>query len=116
MSEGHDSGNGDLRAIKRLVIKPATDRPEIESEIAVHEAFKDTRGFVRSYGCTNPLRGLNLDITTEYSWSLEAYLVMERGSSFLNCFRKVPLILDGDSKRMLGKQLLAGPVAIHDKG
>lgn len=114
--EGYDPGDGDLRAIKKLVLKSAADEPEIESEIAAHEEFKDTRGIVRFYGCTNSLGGINLNATTEHSWPLEVYLVMEKGSSFSDCFRKNSLTLDGVSRRMHCKQLLAGLVATHDKG
>ena len=114
--EGYDPGNGDLRAIKKLVLKSAADKPENESEIAAHEEFKDTRGIVRFYGCTNSLGGINLETATEHSWPLEAYLVMEKGSSFSDCFRKNSHTLDGVSRRMLCKQLLTGLVAIHDKG
>ena len=114
--EGHDPENGDLRAIKKLVIKSAADKPEIESELAAHEEFKGTRGIVRFYGCANSLGGINTDTKTEHPWPLEVYIVMEKGSSFSECFRKNSVTLEEACRRMLCKQLLAGLVAIHDKG
>ena len=114
--EGFEPQNGDLRAIKKIVLKSAADKPEVESEVAAHEEFKETTGIVRFYGCRNSLGGINTTTKTEPSWPFEVYIIMERGKSFLECFREKPITIDGACRRMLCKQLLTGLVAIHGNG
>ena len=113
--EGFEPLTGDLRAIKKLVLKSDFDRPEVDSELAVHEEFKNTTGVVRFYGCRNSLGGDNTEAKTEHAYPLEVFIIMEKGTSFLDYFRRKQVTIDGAWRKLLCKQLLTGLAAIHSK-
>ena len=111
--EEFERKTGNLRAIKKIVLKSAADKPYVDSELLVHEEFKETTGVVRFYGCRNSLGGFNTSIKEVDIWPLEVYIVLEKGSSFLECFRKSHIRIDNADKRNLCKQLLTELTAIH---
>ena len=78
MLEGFYSRIGELRVVKKLVIKSSLDAQAAKSEIELSEALGQCSGIVRFYGWCNS----QAESALTGFYSLEVYLFFERGVFF----------------------------------
>ncbi|CAF9939968.1 hypothetical protein IMSHALPRED_001701 [Imshaugia aleurites] len=110
--EGFHPRTGELRAVKKLVIKSSLDAQAAKSEIEFSEALGQCSGIVRFYGWCNS----QAESTLTGFYPLEVYLFFERGVSFQNYLWHEEEEADWDLRTLLFKQLLEGLTAIHSRG
>lgn len=110
--EGFHPQTGELRAIKKLIIKAPLKTQTVKNEIEISEALGSCLGIVDFYGWCNSQAE---SILTGF-YPLELYLFMEQGVSFQEYPWHEELELDWALRTVLFKQLLEGLVAIHSRG
>lgn len=113
--EGFEPMTGDLRAVKKLVLRNDADRAETDLELKALDTFRATNGIVKCYGwCTSSGEQQYLPNPPRYPF--EIYVSLEKGRSFYQHFHKEGSQVDGIARRNLCWQLLHGLTAIHSKG
>ncbi|KAL8744926.1 MAG: hypothetical protein Q9190_002878 [Brigantiaea leucoxantha] len=113
--EGFEPKTGDLRAVKKLVLKNSVDRAEADTELTAHDTFCKTTGVVRCYGwCLSS--GEQQYIPDQPTYPFEIFVSLEKGRSFYQYFYKDGLRVDGKTQSKLCQQLLQGVAAIHSRG
>lgn len=110
--EGFHPQTGELRAIKKLIIKAPLKTQTVKNEVEISEALGSCAGIVNFYGWCNSQAG---SILTGF-YPLEISLFMEEGVSFQEYPWHEELELDWALRTVLFKQLLEGLVAIHSRG
>ncbi len=113
--EGFDPRTGDLRAIKKLVLKSdkvARQRREVEEELEVSEKLSQYEGIVTTYGWCNSHQGKSLD----GPYPLEVFLFQEKGIAFDQHPWPSASNANWREQRNICKQLLHGIQAIHELG
>lgn len=109
--EGFDPTNGDLRAIKKIVIRTADDAAKADEEIEVGTRLSRFPGIVKLYGRWNSEQGDN----SRGRYPLEVFLIQEKGISFKD-FAWQEGLKDWYIREELCRQLLEGIHRIHDQG
>ena len=110
--EGFHPRTGDLRAVKKLVIKSSMDVQAAKDEIEISETLGHCSGVVRFYGWCNS----QAESTLTGFYPLEIYLFLEKGVSFEQHLWHQELETDWAFRMILFKQLLEGLIAIHSHG
>ena len=110
--EGFHPRTGDLRAVKKLIIKSSLEAQAVKSEIEISEALGYCPGIVGFYGWCNS----QAESTLMGFYPLEVYLFLEKGVSFQDHLWHGELEVDWDLRTLLFKQVLEGLVAIHSRG
>ena len=113
VKEGFNPATGDLRAVKRFEVKKPTDVEALKPELHVANTHGNTSGLVRRYGwCT--ARGE--ETLESQKFLFEVYLVLEKGVSFFEYQWGEPGLGNSDRKLRLCRDLLQGPVTLHEEG
>ena len=110
--EGFHPRTGDLRAVKKLVIKSSIDAKAVKNEIEISEALGQFPGVVKFYGWCNS----QAESTLTGFYPLEIYMFLEKGVSFEQHSWREGLEADWSFRTVLFQQLLEGLVAIHRCG
>jgi len=110
--EGLDPHTGDLRAVKKLPIKSATQLPEVMSEVDIGEKLANHQGLVRTYGwCNQQGERRFMD-----KYPFEIYIFQEKGISFWGYDWRSEPTMKWIDRRRLCRQLLEGLGQIHRRG
>lgn len=110
--EGFHPQTGDLRAVKKLVIRSHIEAQTVKTEIEISGALGHSPGIVHFYGWCNS----QAESTLTGFYPLEVYLFLERGVSFKEHLWHEELEADWALRTLLFEQLLEGLVAIHSRG
>ena len=112
MLEGFHPRTGDLRAVKKLVIRSSIESQTVKNEIEISESLGHCSGIVKFYGWCNS----QAESTLTGFYPLEIYLFLEKGVSFQEHSWHGELEADWAFRTVLFRQLLEGLVAIHSRG
>ena len=110
--EGFDPETGDLRAVKKMVIKKPSTVAMIREEIEANEHLSGHEGIVTTYGWCNT----SGEQSFKAVYPIEIYTFQEKGIAFSQVKWKNGSCMDWTLRKKLCRQLLEGVGEIHASG